>query len=187
MNISAANALLKTLEEPQGDTCMILVTDHAARLPATIRSRCQSLDVRLPSGPLALEWLARECGIDEAKGRMALAAAAGSPLRARDLEADGSVGLFIGLAERLDALQAQRGIAGAPISDWLELDERRLWTWLSLHAASRMREVSSSNPAAAGLSRLQLEADRNRALMSTPVRKDLLLQNWLIQWCQLRV
>ena len=36
-----------------------------------------------------------------------------------------------------------------------------------------------------GLSRLQSEADRNRGLVRTPVRNDLLLQDWLIQWSEL--
>ena len=39
----AANALLKTLEEPRGDTMFILVTANPQRLLTTIRSRCQTL------------------------------------------------------------------------------------------------------------------------------------------------
>jgi len=41
MNEGAQNALLKTLEEPLGDACLILVTSSAERLLPTIRSRCQ--------------------------------------------------------------------------------------------------------------------------------------------------
>ena len=47
---SAANALLKTLEEPPADTHFILVTAAPRRLPATILSRCVRLPFRLP-GP----------------------------------------------------------------------------------------------------------------------------------------
>ena len=43
MNVNAANALLKTLEEPGQDVHIILVADRQGRLPATIRSRCQPL------------------------------------------------------------------------------------------------------------------------------------------------
>ena len=57
MNTHTANALLKTLEEPPGDTVMILVSNAPARLPATIRSRCQNLDVRLPGTEASLGWL----------------------------------------------------------------------------------------------------------------------------------
>lgn len=43
MNEGAQNALLKTLEEPPGSACLILVTAHAQRLLQTIRSRCQAV------------------------------------------------------------------------------------------------------------------------------------------------
>ncbi len=43
MNISAANALLKTLEEPNENSYLILITDTPHRLPETIVSRCQLL------------------------------------------------------------------------------------------------------------------------------------------------
>lgn len=41
LNLAAANALLKTLEESSIDTLFILVTDKPSFLPATVRSRCQ--------------------------------------------------------------------------------------------------------------------------------------------------
>lgn len=40
LNIHAANALLKTLEESSPDALFILVTDRPSFIPATIRSRC---------------------------------------------------------------------------------------------------------------------------------------------------
>ncbi len=43
MNIAAANAVLKTLEEPPDRSLIILVTNAPGRLLPTIRSRCQSL------------------------------------------------------------------------------------------------------------------------------------------------
>lgn len=42
LTTAAANALLKTLEEPQGDTLMVLISRRPWLLPATIRSRCQN-------------------------------------------------------------------------------------------------------------------------------------------------
>ncbi|HET7923006.1 MAG TPA: DNA polymerase III subunit delta' [Gammaproteobacteria bacterium] len=57
MNTAAANALLKTLEEPGSDTLLMLVTARPARLPATIRSRCQVLRMLPPSADDALAWL----------------------------------------------------------------------------------------------------------------------------------
>src|SRR5262249_6596756 len=53
----AANALLKTLEEPPARTLLILVATQPSRLPPTIMSRCQRLRVRTPTRAEALEWL----------------------------------------------------------------------------------------------------------------------------------
>jgi len=59
MTDNAANSLLKTLEEPPGDTLLILVADRAGRLPATIFSRCQRIDFAVPAVSEGLEWLDR--------------------------------------------------------------------------------------------------------------------------------
>jgi DNA polymerase-3 subunit delta' len=57
LNRNAANALLKTLEEPRADAHLILVTTNPSLLPATIRSRCQKLAVPAPQREAALAWL----------------------------------------------------------------------------------------------------------------------------------
>lgn len=57
MNTNAANSLLKTLEEPTPDTLLILVTAHPARLPATLRSRCQRLSLHAVILAPAVDWL----------------------------------------------------------------------------------------------------------------------------------
>ncbi len=44
MNIAAANAFLKTLEEPPKDSVIILISSRSDRLPATIRSRCSRVN-----------------------------------------------------------------------------------------------------------------------------------------------
>ncbi len=59
MTASAANSLLKTLEEPPGDALLILVADRPGRLPATILSRCQRVSVALPPKASSLAWLDR--------------------------------------------------------------------------------------------------------------------------------
>ncbi|HKW81369.1 MAG TPA: DNA polymerase III subunit delta' [Casimicrobiaceae bacterium] len=82
MNPPAANALLKTLEEPQADTYLILVSHQPARLPATIVSRCQRLDIPKPDAAAAVAWLATHQIADAAR---VLAQAGGSPLLALEL------------------------------------------------------------------------------------------------------
>jgi DNA polymerase-3 subunit delta' len=62
LNRFAANALLKTLEEPPGATVLVLVATQPSRLPATIRSRCQRLRLRAPQRAQSLAWLAAAKG-----------------------------------------------------------------------------------------------------------------------------
>jgi DNA polymerase-3 subunit delta' len=62
LNRFAANALLKTLEEPPAQRLLVLVATQPSRLPPTIRSRCQRLSVRAPTRAEALAWLAAARG-----------------------------------------------------------------------------------------------------------------------------
>ena len=78
----AANALLKTLEEPPAGTFIILVADLVGRLPATIVSRCRRVKLPLPDPDAASAWLAEQ-GV--AEPQLALAQAAGAPLAALEL------------------------------------------------------------------------------------------------------
>ncbi len=57
LNRFAANALLKTLEEPPPRTVLMLVATQPSRLPATILSRCQRVRIPSPSRAEALSWL----------------------------------------------------------------------------------------------------------------------------------
>lgn len=85
MNTAAANSLLKTLEEPTDNTVLILITDQPARLPATVRSRCQH--IRFPSPPLAvgLTWLTSQLGSTAQGPELLLRLADGAPIRALTL------------------------------------------------------------------------------------------------------
>jgi DNA polymerase-3 subunit delta' len=62
MNPNAANALLKTLEEPRAGVSLILLCTVPSRLPATILSRCQKLKVPNPSRAASIEWLTQQRG-----------------------------------------------------------------------------------------------------------------------------
>ena len=63
MNQSAANSLLKTLEEPADEATLILMTHHANRLPVTVRSRCQRWVVKNPGRDEGRSWL-QQNGMD---------------------------------------------------------------------------------------------------------------------------
>lgn len=79
MNGIAANALLKTLEEPPGDTRFVLSCAAPHVLLPTIRSRCQSVALGLPDATVAAAWLAQQ-GIVQPE--VMLAAAGGQPFEA---------------------------------------------------------------------------------------------------------
>lgn len=57
MNAAAANALLKSLEEPGPRTLFLLVSSQPQRLLPTIRSRCQSIQVAVVDRSAVLDWL----------------------------------------------------------------------------------------------------------------------------------
>jgi len=88
MNANAANSLLKTLEEPSDNTVVLLVCTVPARLPATIRSRCQQVRLAVPAPALARAWLAGQLGDVDAGVYLQLAG--GAPLEALRL-AEGQV------------------------------------------------------------------------------------------------
>ena len=87
MTVNAANALLRTLEEPPAGAMIVLAATRSARLPATIRSRCRLLRVPPPPVATVRAWLG-EChgsgmAVDEA-----LAASLNRPLGALELIRD---------------------------------------------------------------------------------------------------
>lgn len=69
LNRNAANALLKTLEEPPENTYILLASCHPGRLLATIRSRCQRFNVHSQPG-LAQAWLAEKLDVADLRDRL---------------------------------------------------------------------------------------------------------------------
>lgn len=81
MNLNAANALLKGLEEPPPAAMFVLVAHDPARLLPTVRSRCVRLALGMPDADAALRWLKAE-GVQDAAAWLAFAG--GAPLLARE-------------------------------------------------------------------------------------------------------
>lgn len=96
LNTVAANALLKTLEEPPPETVFIMVSNNIDRLLPTMLSRCRKVPLALPDAAEALAWLKSQ-GLADAESW--LAEQGGAPLAAL-AEAQG------GSREAIDALLA---------------------------------------------------------------------------------
>ena len=181
VNHAASNALLKTLEEPQPGRYLWLVSAHPARLSATIRSRCQRVEFRLPAHDEALAWLATQ-GHPAAQAAEALEAARGHPGLAHEwLRGDG-LALRRQVAADLDKLE--RGAAGvlATAQSWVadEHAELRLRhaADLALARASRLTDPGRTRSLAAWFD----AANRTRDLLRTTVRADLAVTELLLAW-----
>lgn len=78
LNRYSANSLLKTLEEPADNAVLILCASQMSALPATIRSRCQKITLKMGDRDAAIKWLGERCPDPEE----AFAHASGGPLLA---------------------------------------------------------------------------------------------------------
>ena len=86
---AAANALLKTLEEPPANVVFVLIARSLASVMETIASRCQVVPFQVVTSDIALDMVRRARGVSEADARIALAVA-GTPSRAVDFLASSS-------------------------------------------------------------------------------------------------
>lgn len=195
MNRNAANALLKTLEEPSDGVWLILVTDRPDRLPVTVRSRCQVRQVPVPATEVAEAWLAeRHPGRSAEQRGTALTLADGAPCIADGWL--GSDGLEAGLAirDRLDALLGGAAPEASVPAEWNESPERT-WSWLARWTGAWMRRSLTGRadglgpaPASAdpelldALDRLWREALAGRRMSGDPVRHDWMMIEWLRAW-----
>ena len=194
MNAAAANALLKSLEEPAGNTILILVSDNPGRLPITIRSRCQSIVVNQPDARLVHDWLEEISKATPEQVRAAFQAAGGSPLRAAHYLSSPEQDAYAQVRSGLVTLLARPGAVSQTSSQLNELDPIDLWRWLSIctgeviksNMTGQSLEWMTANPKLRDrrLLELQRQADINRRMASTQVRGDLLLQEWLINWAE---
>lgn len=130
---SAANALLKSLEEPPPRTFFILVTHRPHQLLPTIKSRCQQVALDTPDAKSAAAWLAAQ-GVRDA--HLALAHMGGAPLLAAELADSGYWGARAAFlrqlcAPELDVLAAADAVQDCPIPHviaWLQK-----WTYDLVH------------------------------------------------------
>jgi DNA polymerase-3 subunit delta' len=145
MNHVTANALLKTLEEPAGDTRFVLASEATHQLLPTIRSRCQTHVMSWPGVSEALDWLlvrAREEGAKETSLEQAQAWMMAAGGRPDDALAWGRLGLTAARWSELPRAMARGD--WAPLSDWapaqqLELLQKLCHDLMSMAAGAAPR------------------------------------------------
>jgi DNA polymerase-3 subunit delta' len=129
LNRNAANSLLKTLEEPPAQSCIVLVSAQPSRLPATLRSRCQQIIFHPPAKAEGVQWLSQALPGVEAPALL-LSLGHGAPLAARGLAEGKLLEARRSVFESLLGLREGRGTLGAAAKACAQLDTALLLDWL---------------------------------------------------------
>ncbi len=195
MNLAAANALLKTLEEPPPRTVILLVTDQMTRLLATIRSRCQRILLASPTAEEALKWLEAQ---NVLKPATALAMAGGAPLDAiqfadRTYQTERQAFLGVLTDEQADYVAAAQSFEKSELVNivtWLQ-------TWVAdiviaklagqiRHHVDHQKEITriAARVELPKLFRYESALRQTRRSISHPLNARLLLEQLLISYQQ---
>jgi DNA polymerase III subunit delta' len=179
MNLNAANALLKSLEEPSGNTVLLLVSHQPSRLLPTIKSRCVQQACPLPSEAVSLEWLAKvlpECNAEALRELLFLAA--GSPLAAVRMHEQGVIAQRALVVEGVKKL-LKREMAPSQLAEaWSAVSLQLLFDWFCQWSQLMLRYQLSRDEAGLG------QADMRKVVQyladKTPQAKVLQIQDWLL-------
>ena len=144
MNNNSFNSLLKTLEEPAGDSCLLLVADRLHPLPATVLSRCSHLKIGIPAHDASAQWLTGE--LDNADPAPLLRLAGGAPLRALRYVRERHY-------EEIDTLEAEFAALAAGTTDpvavaanWTKKDIGFILEWLVATVGGLVRRCVTGVP-----------------------------------------
>lgn len=207
LNNASANAFLKCLEEPTARTCLILLTEKPSRLPATIRSRCQVVRCEVPERNVAGQWLQQQ-GAGE-HSDMLLSLSQGAPLLAREYAQQNFIAVrqdyfsaWVQVAEgkkNLVALAEQwqkpAGVDLNVLLAWMLGWVMDLIKFCCQIESDQLRNPDMKKPLQALAKRLELKRLYPfydslliaRSQLSTPINKQLLLEQLLISWSQLNI
>jgi len=190
MNASAANALLKTLEEPSPGRYLLLATAHPARLPATIRSRCQRIAFDLPTADAASGWIEQH-GVERKQALAALEASGGNPGLALEWIRSGRLALREEVAAQLRAIAQAKSSPSEIANAWGKAEpDARLWFAAELaqaESAALARHARGPLALTAGADLTKLgtwfdQTNRARELLRGPLRPELVVLEVLLAW-----
>ena len=207
MNINAANALLKSLEEPSGDTVLLLVSHQPSRLLPTIKSRCVQQACPLPGEAMSLDWLAKalpECSQEERVELLTLAA--GSPLAAVNLQAQGVREQRAQVVDGVKKLLKQQQSPTQLAEGWNAIPLLLLFDWFCDWSSLILRYQLTQDEEGLGLMDMRkviqylaqkttqdkvlniqdwILAQRQKVLSKANLNRVLLLEALLVQWATL--
>jgi DNA polymerase-3 subunit delta' len=208
MTVNASNSLLKTLEEPPGNSILILVSEQPAGLPATVRSRCQEIRFAAPDKDKAIAWLDQSTGSspEPQHWEILLDFAGGAPLKAMNLADEGFYELNRELHRDIRALvdgdSADQSDPIAVAARWNKLQPAICLDWLIRQVQILIKINTGANICATNaetsathlqnhsrplhLRRLFAYLDqiqRVRSLLGKPVNMQLAFEALLIPWC----
>lgn len=197
LTTEAANALLKTLEEPPPDTVFLLVTHRVDDLLPTILSRCRLFALSLPSNNAALAWLQQQ-GVADAD--VWLAEQGGAPLaafQAAQGDSREATDALLQLLVRPDvdaALKTADKLQKTGMADLVGWHQRWLYDLFSYKLSGTVRYYPRHQKAIAVLSgRLDVQAithalkaaNDRRAIADHPLSAKLALESMLLEYVQM--
>lgn len=139
MNTSAANSLLKTLEEPPEGVRFLLTAQRAGKLLPTILSRCQQWTITPPTTEVAVAWLKQQLPVSDEECKFALTLHHQAPLTARDWLA--GQGLTAWRAwQKLWQESIQQRTISHNFTQWANEDPERFFTLLSAQCYVGLQE-----------------------------------------------
>lgn len=192
LNMASANALLKMLEEPPPNTLFLLVASQPQRLLPTIISRCQVIDLPIPSHEVAIEWLK---GQGDNQAEITLQYAGGAPLEALRIQEqlasnDKAIQQLI-LGHKLDPFISASLFLGLGMERALEVIQKWTFDLLSyklaeqLHYHSQYRNALQALCKGVNLSillRFQRHLDDAKRSANHPLSNEMQLENILLQY-----
>lgn len=180
MTLAASNALLKSLEEPAGNTVLLLLSDQPSRLLPTIKSRCVLQACPLPTLEQSRLFLQKNiAGLTTETADELLVLAGGSPLMALRCHAQDILTQRALVAEGVKKLLKQQATASQLAESWKAVPILWLLDWFCDWSQRIVRYQLTDDEAGLGL------ADMAKVVQylagKTSKQKVLSMHDWLLQ------
>ncbi len=184
MNLNAANALLKMLEEPAGNCLILLATERPQMLLPTVRSRCAQIRVSSPTINQSVEFLAQQ-GMSEEEARHLVSLIGSRPLQIQAWVDQDILPLWKLSMDKLQSLDTGKLSPLSVASELANIDMSLLLTWAMQFIAGRCRllafqDQSRSRAYLAFYERLK--ACRRELDSGTNPNPQLALESLFLEW-----